>query len=261
MSVETFANINAMERLSMTYNNLRSLDINILKALPKLSALFLEGNPLQCDCQLQEVWRWCKDHNIQTADNVVGPQCDTPSEVKGLWWGALEKSQCLQENIQYYGDYINTRYNYTPIEDTDTDTETEERKNVSSFLKQYKFPISVFILILGTTGNLIIIIIVICNKDMRILPNMYTLNVAVSDIITLTAFFSIVWGANISDSFVSRDTMCRLLPFSHRMSIGLTAYSIAVLSVQRYRITVNPFYFGVLSQPTRLSTVATICAV
>ena len=267
VSVETFANVSALEWLSLRQNNLRSVDINILKALPKLSALYLYGNPLHCDCQLQEVWLWCQDHNIQTADKVVAPECDTPKEVKGLWWGVLEKSQCIQDNIQYYWDYINTRFSYTPVEGMGTDiekemvSETEQRTNFSSFLKQHKLPISVFIFILGTTGNVIIIIIVICNKDMRTLPNIYIFNVAVSDIIILMANFSETWPDTITIKLVSLDTMCRLLPFCYRMSVGLTTYSIALLSIQRYRVTVNPLQVRLSSQPTRLSTVATVCGI
>jgi Leucine-rich repeat (LRR) protein len=56
VSVETFANISALEWLDLTNNNLRSLDISILRALPKLSLRYPYGNPLQCDCQLQEAW-------------------------------------------------------------------------------------------------------------------------------------------------------------------------------------------------------------
>jgi Leucine-rich repeat (LRR) protein len=64
LSVETFANVSALESLRLRHNNLRTLDI--LTALPNLSTLYLDGNPLQCDCELQEVWRWCKDRNIET---------------------------------------------------------------------------------------------------------------------------------------------------------------------------------------------------
>jgi Leucine-rich repeat (LRR) protein len=110
VSVETFANVTALEKLDLRWNNLSSVDINILKALPKLSALYLYKNPLQCDCQLQEVWRWCRDHNIQTAFLKTAPECDTPREVKGMWWGVIEKGQCLQDNMYYYGDYKNTSY-------------------------------------------------------------------------------------------------------------------------------------------------------
>ena len=99
VSVETFANVSALEWLELSYNNLRSVDINTLKVLPKLSVLYLEGNPLQCDCQLKEVWRWCQDHDIQTVYEETAPECDTPSEVQGVSWGVLEKGQYLEDNI------------------------------------------------------------------------------------------------------------------------------------------------------------------
>jgi hypothetical protein len=89
-------------------------------------------NPLRCDCQLQEVWQWCQDHNIERAYNDIAPECGTPSEVEGIWWGVLEKGQCLQGNIHYYGDYNNTRYSYTQIEDTDTEKETDTKTELNT---------------------------------------------------------------------------------------------------------------------------------
>jgi len=117
LSVETFANISALKLLDLSYNNLKTVDINILRALPELSELYLYRNALQCDCQLQEVWRWCEDRNIQTVDWRGVPECDTPSGVKGMGWGVLQKGQCLDGNIQYFGDYNSTSYSDTDIED------------------------------------------------------------------------------------------------------------------------------------------------
>jgi len=71
----------------------------------KLSAVYLESNPLQRDCQLQEMWRWCQDHNIQTVYEGRAPECDTQSEVQGKCWVMLEKVLCLQDNIYYFEDH------------------------------------------------------------------------------------------------------------------------------------------------------------
>jgi len=114
VSGETFANVSALELVDVSFSNLRSVDLNILRALPKLTTLYLYGKWLQCDCQQQEVWRCCQDRSTETAY----VECDTPSEVKGRGWGVLQKGQCLQDNIQYYTDYKNTSYNYTNIEDS-----------------------------------------------------------------------------------------------------------------------------------------------
>jgi hypothetical protein len=99
VSVETFANVSSLEVLDISDNDLKTLDIDILRTLPILSILYLDGNPLHCDCQLKEVWRWCEDHNIETVYEELGPKCETPSEMKGMGWGVLENVQCLQGNI------------------------------------------------------------------------------------------------------------------------------------------------------------------
>ena len=61
LSVETFAKVSVLEWLDLRYNRLRSVDINILRTLPKLSEIYLYSNRLYCDCQLQEMWCWCQD--------------------------------------------------------------------------------------------------------------------------------------------------------------------------------------------------------
>ena len=257
MSVQTFANLSALERLYLNSNNLRTVGINILRALPKLSELYLEGNPLECDCQLKEVWRWCEDRKIQTVETEYvsyAPICDKPSEVKELWWGVLEKGQCLDGNIEYNGHYKNISYSYTTTERTYSEEYDTE------FLKQYQVPVYVVPFIFGTTGN-VILIIIICKKDMRNLPNMYILNLATSDIIYLTVVFSEACANIISDKWSDGEFMCIFVPFCRRLSVGLSAYSVVVLSIQRYRVTVYPLYVHVSSQPTWRVTVATICGV
>jgi hypothetical protein len=197
--VETFANVSGLEWLDLRKNNLRTVDINILSALPELSTLYLFGNPLQCDYKLKEVWRWCEERNIRTAYgglNELGePECDTQREVMGIWWELLKKWQCFQGNIKYHGDYKITCYscnNITvPNNDTDTDpnTGTNKQEIFSRLLNQYEIPLYAFPFIFGTISNIIILIIIIFNKDMQTLPNMYIINLAISDIINLTVIF------------------------------------------------------------------------
>jgi len=263
VSVETFANVSAMQWLTLSHNNLRTVNINILRALPKLTTLYLDGNPLQCDCQLKEVWRWCEDRNI----SALHVECDTPSEVKELWWGVLEKGKCLEGNIKFYGDYKNTIYrpkfitSHITKTDTETNTDTKQQGFVSRFLKQYQVPVYAVPFIFGTIGNVILLIIIICNKDMRTVPNMYVINLAISDIIYLTVLFSEACANRISDTWLKGDFVCTFLPFCRRLSVGLSAYSVAVLSIQRYRVTVYPLHARVSLQATWRATVATVCGV
>jgi hypothetical protein len=96
---------------------------------------------------------------------------------------------------------------------------------------------------------------------MRTVPNMYILNLAISDMISLLA--NAFAGYDIHETFIwhYNKFMCAFLPFCRRLSVGLSAYSVAVLSIQRYRVTVNPFHVRVSSQSTWRATVATICGV
>jgi hypothetical protein len=243
LSVETFANASALVKIDLSDNNLGTVDINMLRALPRLSSISLYGNPLQCDCQLQEVWRWCEDRNIQTAYRGTTPECDTPSEVKGIWWGVLEKGKCLQGNIEYYGDYNSTRYNYT-----DTEINYYQKYGVNTY-KQYQLPLYAFSFIFGTISNVILLIIIISNKDMRTVPNMYLINLAISDIISLTVLFSEACANKISGTWLYGDFLCTFVPFCRRLSVGLSAYSVAVYSFQRYRVIVNSLQVRISSPP------------
>ena len=98
LSVETFANVSALEWLDLSYNKLKTVDINIIRAFPKLSALYLYGNRLQCDCQLQQVWRWCQDHDIESSSGETAPKCDTPSGVCHIYVLVYSTQQKLQSH-------------------------------------------------------------------------------------------------------------------------------------------------------------------
>ena len=277
LSVEMFANVSALNVLDMSHNYLKTVDVYILTTLPKLSELYLIRNRLHCDCQLQKVWQWCQAHNIQTAYENVAPECVTPSEVKGMWWGVLEKGVCLRNNIQYYGEYknkssnyTNTYKTYTEMEadtttatemDTDTYKDRQEHELFSRFLTKYQVFVYAVPYIFCTISNVILLIIIVCNKDMRTVPNMYFLNLATSDIIYLTVLFSEACANAINNTWLQGEFMCTLLPFCRRLSVGLSAYSVTVISIQRYRVTVKPLHFRVSSQATRRVTVATICGV
>ena len=255
VSAETFAKVSSLEHLDLGENNLRTVDLNIMRTLPKLSTLYLYGNRLQCDCQLQDVWRWCEDRNIRTGYESVVAKCDTPNEVNRMWWGVLEKGQCLDGNIQYIGDYNNTSYSETDI----GAHKYEYGKDYN--INQYQLPVYAVPFIFGTIGNVILLIIIICNKDMRTVPNMYILNLAISDIIHLTVFFSEAYANRITVTWLDDEFWCIFVSFCRRMSVGLSAYSAALYSFQRYRVTVRPFKVRVSSQPKWRGIVATFFVV
>ena len=188
--------------------------------------------------------------------------CHTPSEVEDMVWGVLEKGQCLEGNVQYLGHYENTSYSDIDILKQDYDIEYGNDYEIDyEFFKQYQLPVYAFPFIFGTAGNIILLIIIICNKDMRTVPNMYILNLATSDIIYLTVLISEACANRINITWVNNKFMCIFFPFCRRMSVGLPAYSVALYSFQRYRVIVSPLQFRVSSQPKWRGIVATFCGV
>jgi hypothetical protein len=79
--------------------------------------------------------------------------------------------------------------------------------------------------------------------------------------IYLTELFLDTLRERISITWERGEIGCGFFAFWLRMSLGLTAYSVAVLSIQRYRVIVNPLHVHVSSQPTWRGTGAIICGV
>jgi hypothetical protein len=65
----------------------------------------------------------------------------------------------------------------------------------------------------------------------------------------------------ISDKWLDDDLMCAFLPFCYRLSVGLSAYTVAVFSIQQHKIAINLLNFRMSSLPTLRLSVATICRV
>jgi len=96
---------------------------------------------------------------------------------------------------------------------------------------------------------------------MRTVPNMYILNLAISDIIHLTAFFSEALANTETNLWVIDGITCKLVQIWRRKSVSLSAYSVALYSFQRYRVPVRPLQVRVSSQAKWRGVVATFCGV
>jgi len=89
--------------------------------------------------------------------------------------------------------------------------------------------------------------------------NIKILNLVISDMISLLANACVSFDIYNTLIWHFSKFMCKFLPFCRRLSIGLSAYSVAVHNIQRYRVTANPFHVRLSSQTTWRTTVVTIC--
>ncbi|XP_069696519.1 uncharacterized protein [Periplaneta americana] len=250
----SFKHATNLTKLVLSNNNLKTIDYNIFRVMPKLTHLFPDGNPLECDCELLKVWRWCHEHNIE----VVGYMedfvlCEIPEQVSGLWWGVLGKAQCKNGSIMYEEDYNSVVPNYI------------ERRNVyystyDNFVTYVEPIIYILLFTFGVIGNVAILVVIICNSGMRTVPNFYIMNLAVSDLLLLTINTLFPYSNKVLDSWQFRDVLCRMFGFFRQSSIGVSPYLISVMSIQRYQIISRPLHNRRQSM-TRIITIATILGI
>jgi hypothetical protein len=66
--------LRSLEILDISNNKLRSLNINLVIGHDNLKWLNISGNPVYCDCKLQELWRWC----FESYPKTHTASCDKP---------------------------------------------------------------------------------------------------------------------------------------------------------------------------------------
>uniref|UniRef100_A0A5S6QVM3 LRRCT domain-containing protein n=1 Tax=Trichuris muris TaxID=70415 RepID=A0A5S6QVM3_TRIMR len=79
----SLASLANLYHLDLSYNGLRTINVNATSGLPSsLVYLDLEGNPLDCSCQLMPFIDWLSDHVVTLS--TFGTICYTPASLRYL---------------------------------------------------------------------------------------------------------------------------------------------------------------------------------
>ncbi|XP_069694837.1 uncharacterized protein [Periplaneta americana] len=254
ITAKSIENITRLRALDLSSNNLSHIDKDMFTVIPKLSRLILYGNPLECDCDLLEVWRWCLDHNIKLGRGKHVPKCESPEEVSDMWWGVLEKSYCRNETIVFEGDY-----KFDAPEFTETVAFDFDYKSYFNVMKYLDPIISTILYLFGAIGNLTVLIVITRNSEMHTVPNAYIFTLAISDFLSLTMHVLNSFQDSLSELWNFSEFLCKIFAFIYQSSIGSSPYFIAVLSIQRYQVIARPLQNKI--HPTRTRTVTAITIV
>ncbi|XP_046383215.1 SLIT and NTRK-like protein 2 [Ischnura elegans] len=85
----TFSGTPSLEKLDLSNNILRMLDLNMLKAhLHNLTYLDLSNNPWRCDCKMAELRDMWVARNMDPLNHFV--VCDMPKQLHGHTWDAIK---------------------------------------------------------------------------------------------------------------------------------------------------------------------------
>ncbi|XP_069696518.1 uncharacterized protein [Periplaneta americana] len=231
----SFENTTNFTVLDLSNNKLKVIDENIFRVMPRLRELLLYGNPLECDCGLLEVWRWCQEHDIIVGEEREVPRCENPEQLSGMWWGVLGKGQCTNGSVTFKDGYKAVVPDFVNINEL-------YFVRYRSFVTYIHSAIFIFLFLFGTVGNVIILVVIICNSEMHTVPNVYIINLAVSDLFLLATNTILAHIDAESESWQLGEVSCKLFGFIRHSSIGVSAYLISVMSIQRYQAISMPLY-------------------
>jgi Leucine-rich repeat (LRR) protein len=85
--VHLLYSLKELEILDISNNKLRSVTRSLVSDHDKLMWLSLSGNPISCDCKLQELWRWCSERYARTHT----ASCD---ELDACSWEFVRRLSC-----------------------------------------------------------------------------------------------------------------------------------------------------------------------
>lgn len=98
----------------------------------------------------------------------------------------------------------------------------------------------VFIFVVGAVGNGTLVFLFVRYPNMRNVPNMYILSLALGDLLVVVfavPFVSIIF---ITDTWPYGEPICRLSEFMRDVSVGVTVFTLTALSADRYLAIVDP---------------------
>ena len=98
--------------------------------------------------------------------------------------------------------------------------------------------LSVFFLLFS--GNLTLVVIFACNKHLRNVPNTYIISLALGDLLVLIFTVPFVSTIYVFPSWPYGEAMCKFSEFVRDVSVGVTVFTLTVLSVERYLAIVSP---------------------
>lgn len=96
------------------------------------------------------------------------------------------------------------------------------------------------VIILGVTGNLALIIIILKQKEMRNVTNILIVNLSFSDLLVAIMCLPFTFVYTLMDHWVFGEAMCKLNPFVQCVSITVSIFSLVLIAVERHQLIINP---------------------
>ncbi|XP_058445280.1 cholecystokinin receptor type A-like [Malaya genurostris] len=105
---------------------------------------------------------------------------------------------------------------------------------------RFQIPLYSVIFLLAVIGNSLVILTLVQNKRMRTITNLFLLNLAVSDLFLGVFCMPFTLVGTLLRDFIFGEVMCKLLPYLQASSVAVSAWTLVVISVERYYAICHP---------------------
>ncbi|KAK1166463.1 neuropeptide FF receptor 1-like [Acipenser oxyrinchus oxyrinchus] len=92
------------------------------------------------------------------------------------------------------------------------------------------------------TGNILVCFIVLKNKQMKTVTNMFILNLAISDLLVGIFCMPTTLVDNLITGWPFNNTMCKMSGLIQGVSVSASVFTLVAIAVERFRCIVHPFH-------------------
>ncbi|KAK1902714.1 Endothelin receptor type B [Dissostichus eleginoides] len=114
-----------------------------------------------------------------------------------------------------------------------------ESAGIRDAFKYIHTVVSLVVFVVGIVGNSALLKIIYVNKSMRSGPNILIASLALGDLIHIVIDIPINAYRIMAEDWPFGLTLCKLVPFIQKSTVGITVLSLCALSVDRYRAVVS----------------------
>ncbi|KAL2081665.1 hypothetical protein ACEWY4_023518 [Coilia grayii] len=109
--------------------------------------------------------------------------------------------------------------------------------------------VSCFVFVTGMAGNLALLRIIYENKGMRSGPNILIASLAFGDLVHIVIAIPVNAYKLLAEDWPFGESICKLVPFIQKTSVGITVLSLCALSIDRYRVVASRNHIRGLGVP------------
>lgn len=119
--------------------------------------------------------------------------------------------------------------------------DTKDYMMSETWLRAILITLYCIIFVLGNTGNCLVVFVVIRNKSMQTITNIFITNLAISDIMMCLLAVPFTPLSGLLQDWVFGEALCHIVPMALGVSVHVSTLTSTAIAIDRYFVIVHPF--------------------